>query len=608
MKNISLTITMILLAIVSYAQRINKLGIGTKTPVTTLDVVANAAEPTVLDGITIPKLTCSQIINKALLTGWGTDQLGTILYITETASSNCTPSPPVSDINTKGDGFYILMASGSTMEFMRIGLNSERINLINWLRKGNASIDSASDFLGTTDMVDLVLKTNNNEIARINAEGQVGIGTNDPKVTLHIAGQPNDPNYLDGLSIPRLSCDQIANKQTNSDWIANAPAGTIIYIENASCTVTPQQPPYSNINTSGSGLYVFDGNEFIKLLEADEQSNSWTITGNTGTNPNINFIGTTDAVDFVTRIQSNKEAMRITTDGYVGINTSAAPLTHLEVNGNITNGNWDFILGHEYYSRGDSGSSRALTKAANNELVLNAFQDFDSIRVDGPFKISTLQPPTTVANTTPLGRDPQGYITPYRDVKYSFFETLDFDQSGSQLDIYNGVVLDYGNGPISNTLLRVRYTPFYQNSKLFITCDALYRLTSLSGNDYFACGLGVYPITSYSPTMDNPHPRSQNSPMIGLKYQRFYATPILDNNAPELSTVGGGGTRSSTLFPISGQYMNTSTNQKHITIGIYSNNSGSGISFLPNNTETPGDQDFGIQQPCISCRVIEIPE
>lgn len=56
------------------------------------------------------------------------------------------------------------------------------------------------------------------------------------------------------------------------------------------------------------------------IISSPINSPNWTITGNTTTNPATNFIGTTDAVDFITRT-NNTERMRVFANGKVGIGT-----------------------------------------------------------------------------------------------------------------------------------------------------------------------------------------------------------------------------------------------------------------------------------------------
>lgn len=60
---------------------------------------------------------------------------------------------------------------------------------------------------------------------------------------------------------------------------------------------------------------------------------SWNLTGNAGTDPNVNFIGTTDAKAF--RIKTNSfTRINIKSNGDVGIGTTA-PAAKLDVNGVI---------------------------------------------------------------------------------------------------------------------------------------------------------------------------------------------------------------------------------------------------------------------------------
>ncbi len=57
-----------------------------------------------------------------------------------------------------------------------------------WLTLGNAGTNPANHFVGTTDNVDLVFRTNNTERMRITNTGNVGIGTLTPAAKLHVSG------------------------------------------------------------------------------------------------------------------------------------------------------------------------------------------------------------------------------------------------------------------------------------------------------------------------------------------------------------------------------------------------------------------------------------
>ncbi len=82
------------------------------------------------------------------------------------------------------------------------------------------------------------------------------------------------------------------------------------------------------------GFYYWDGTRWQRLLNT--QSDDWTIFGNAGTNPTTNFIGTTDARDFVVRT-NNVEIMRVTAAGNVGVGTNVpATNVRLHVEGDAT--------------------------------------------------------------------------------------------------------------------------------------------------------------------------------------------------------------------------------------------------------------------------------
>ena len=46
----------------------------------------------------------------------------------------------------------------------------------------------------------------------MNVSAQVGIGTSEPKSSLHIVGQSNLSNVADGVIVPRISKQNLVNK------------------------------------------------------------------------------------------------------------------------------------------------------------------------------------------------------------------------------------------------------------------------------------------------------------------------------------------------------------------------------------------------------------
>jgi len=85
----------------------------------------------------------------------------------------------------------------------------------------------------------------------------------------------------------------------------------------------------------GIGFYYYSGTKW--QLFYTTANTQWILTGNTGTNPTINFIGTTDAEDFVTKTNS-VERMRILSTGTIGMNVSPTTTEELTVAGATISG------------------------------------------------------------------------------------------------------------------------------------------------------------------------------------------------------------------------------------------------------------------------------
>ena len=96
-----------------------------------------------------------------------------------TAQRIAIPSP--------AEGLLVYDTDTHSYWFCKSGIWSESLGSTSgWLLGGNTGIDSATNFLGTTNGQALVFKTNNQERIHIGKTGLVGIGITNPLHNLHI--------------------------------------------------------------------------------------------------------------------------------------------------------------------------------------------------------------------------------------------------------------------------------------------------------------------------------------------------------------------------------------------------------------------------------------
>jgi hypothetical protein len=111
-----------------------------------------------------------------------------------------------------------------------------------------------------------------------------------------------------GLLLPRLADTAAINALTPPD-------GMIIYLN------------------SDKSLRLRSNGAWKKIADLSEANSNWSLTGNMGTNPSVNFIGTIDGQPLVVRT-NNAERLRVDAAGNVGIGTNN-PTAKLNVDGSV---------------------------------------------------------------------------------------------------------------------------------------------------------------------------------------------------------------------------------------------------------------------------------
>lgn len=149
-----------------------------------------------------------------------------------------------------------------------------------------------------------------------------------------------------GLLIPRIS---IPNLSSISPIVGSTTTSMLVYNTNV---------------TTGLGYYYWDGTRWVNL-SAD--ANAWKITGNAGTTPGTNFLGTSDAQHLVFRT-NNIERMRVLSNGRVGIGTTT-PSELLHVSGG------NFRLDGAFMPNGNAGTTdkMLLSKGPGNAPAWSNF-------------------------------------------------------------------------------------------------------------------------------------------------------------------------------------------------------------------------------------------
>lgn len=120
-------------------------------------------------------------------------------------------------ILTPATGLLVYQTNATTGFWYYNGASWTTFTSTGWSLTGDAGTNPATNFLGTTDNQDFVITTNNTERVRVQADGDVGVGQNNPTTKLHVTGTAPAFRLQDG--------SQGVNKVLTSDATGNATWG-----------------------------------------------------------------------------------------------------------------------------------------------------------------------------------------------------------------------------------------------------------------------------------------------------------------------------------------------------------------------------------------------
>lgn len=238
---------------------------------------------------------------------------------------------PVADVTAKGMIVYQTDAIAGFYFYDGAAWNQLGNATDGWAKTGNSGTTPSTNFIGTTDNQDLVVKTNNAETARFSATGKLGLGTNNPG------------SYYNSARME--IADETGN---NSDFAMRVAAGgypDFVFMKQRGTLSTPA----ATVAGDGNGLisaWAYDGTKYMLGSRI-----SFLVDSNSAVNDvagSIRFYSGNN--------NANPEVMRISSNSNVGIGAVANPVRKLDVNGDINFGNLNAIYQGNVKLLHDSGT------------------------------------------------------------------------------------------------------------------------------------------------------------------------------------------------------------------------------------------------------------
>lgn len=286
------------------ADQYGHLGIGTTAPhpSSMLDIASNDA------GILVPRLTSAQ---RGLISS---PVLSLMLF------------------NTDVNEFQYFTSTGIFSGWDAF-ITTANANKYAWQLTGNSATNPATNFLGTTDAVDLTVRTNNVERMRIGSNGNVGIGTAPNTDMVNVAGNINTSTQYNIGSVRVLSNGGTDNlfAGVGSGGANAGSSNTFVGKDAGLSNTTGSENTFLGHSSGGQNT---DGSQNTFLGNSAGNANATPGSGNTYVGYNADGAsGLTNATAIgANAVVSQNNSLVLGNNANVGVGTST-PMVAMDING-----------------------------------------------------------------------------------------------------------------------------------------------------------------------------------------------------------------------------------------------------------------------------------
>jgi len=254
MKKSLLIIASVALNLAMNAQAGN-VGINTTTPGTVLDVNGAITNRETAVAVTSNAAAIPANVSQIQLTGAATASVA----ITAPAAPNAGQRLIIYNNTTGGFGATLngfTVSNGQAMEFAYSNAGWRATNGgpggSNWGILGNSGTNPSTNFWGTTDNQDIVVRTNNTEKMRVLTGGNVGIGVAAPTTKLHVSGNGSGVvATVENTTAGQAGVD-IKNTQRYFRAVTDGNGDFLVYDQTANATRITVDGPTGNIGINNN--------------------------------------------------------------------------------------------------------------------------------------------------------------------------------------------------------------------------------------------------------------------------------------------------------------------------------------------------------------------